>query len=194
MFCTDCGTRIDDAVKFCPSCGTSTDSLEVDDESASKHTTKAPPSSDLWLWVGRFCIVVLFSAVFLVISNISKGRVGSNTTTDFKASEVGKGLLACVASTGDITFKAFDSKEAGKVVEVNIKKSNKDVLMQFSYRKDPQQINLVWAEVTGESSPTKKFALMLTLELLCGAPNAQKILPEDYQNLQQMNGFRNMFK
>jgi hypothetical protein len=194
MFCIDCGARIDDAVKFCPSCGTSTDPLTVNDEGQLKKNTQSRSSSNNYLWAGCFFIGIL------IIWNISNGTFGSNsapkvdpTITDFKASEVGKGLLACVASTGDITFKTFDSEKAGKVVEVNINKSNKEVRMQFSYRKDPQQINLVGAQVKGEAD-TSKFSLMLTLELLCGGPNAAKILPEDYQNMQQMNGLRNMFR
>jgi uncharacterized membrane protein YvbJ len=106
MFCIDCGARIDDAVKFCPSCGTSTDPLTVNDEGKLKKNAQSRSSSKNYLWAGCFFIGVL------VVWNISNGTFGSNTaakvdptTTDFKASEVGKGLLACVASTGDILLR-----------------------------------------------------------------------------------------
>lgn len=111
---------------------------------------------------------------------------------DFKQTNSGKAILACVSGDGKLNFNEISLRDGSKAIEAVIVKNEKEINLQFTVNKSLNQAKLIGASIK-DSKDLTKFGLMLNLELLCGGEISSKILPEEYKNLQNLQQLRGIF-
>ena len=101
IYCTECGTELDDTVKFCSNCGTQVDADIVsntnesvdnnnilnddsinEEKSTKSNNSKYPITSKVFLGIAGVCIIIFILGIVLIGSSFMNSTNDANTNED----------------------------------------------------------------------------------------------------------------
>jgi hypothetical protein len=119
-------------------------------------------SKFITIFLRFFIITAQFLVVAAFLSSCQKSSEES-----FKETEVGKTLLRCVASEGNLTIQEREKNIVEVTLEKNnVMKSNK-VMLQYELNPELNQAKLIGAEIPGRKKITK-MDLAIQISFMCG--------------------------
>ena len=189
MFCSKCGSAVDNDAKFCGNCGASIiATAEIQQNETPSANSNNPLSSDQKNTGSGISGGMIFSLalvfVFVMLYLVGIVNESSKSSDNFKNTNAGKALYSCVSSSGKLTISdlKLDSDAVGVNVELT---KNKTIKMQFSVDSELNQAKLIGAALPGEDK-VSMLVLMLHLEAACGGQVSSQILPDEYNALRMM--------